>query len=169
MKTPGLCLLMTAFASGLPAVAQDMAAPLTAEIASADGAALGTVTARPTESGMMSVTIALVGAPPGVHAVHIHETGLCEPPDFASAGGHLANGADHGVMSPAGPHPGDMPNLVIPEGGALTVEYFVPNLTTGLMMDEDGAAFIIHAGADDYVSQPSGEAGGRIGCGVFAP
>lgn len=142
--------------------------PLFATIASAEGADLGTVRLGFSPSGLAIATIALTGIEPGPHAVHFHQTGSCEAP-FNSAGGHLAADKEHGVLSPAGPHPGDMPNIDIPESGSVKITYFIPGLTTNLVQDEDGTSFIIHAAEDDYTSQPSGEAGGRLGCAVIAP
>ncbi len=170
-------MILAALLSGpltmFPAFAQDTAEPDTsppmiAEIKTAGGASLGTATAVATPSGLMLVTLELRDVPPGIHGVHLHETGTCTPPDFDSAGGHLADGKEHGVMSPGGPHPGDLPNLHVPESGALTVEYFVAGLTTGMMTDEDGTAIIIHEHPDDYIGQPTGHAGPRLGCGSFA-
>ncbi|MDO5657692.1 MAG: superoxide dismutase family protein [Paracoccus sp. (in: a-proteobacteria)] len=146
--------------------AAETARPMTAQITGPDGAALGEVTILDTVSGMAHVMISLSGLPEGRLGVHIHETGACKP-DFAAAGGHLAGDRAHGINHPDGPHPGDMPNIHVPESGAITVEYFLPYLTPELLDDEDGSAFIIHEHADDYASQPTGEAGGRIGCGVF--
>lgn len=162
----------------LPAAAQDSAAPaaapgqgetpMIAEIKTAEGQSLGTATAVATPSGMMLVTLELAGVPAGIHGAHVHETGECTPPDFESAGGHLAGDKDHGVMAENGPHPGDLPNIHVPDRGTLTVEHFAAGLTPELMADEDGSAIIIHEQPDDYVGQPSGHAGGRIGCGTFA-
>ena len=171
-RTAAALGLMMAF----PAAAQDAAspppaegaAPLIAELKTAEGESLGTATAVATPSGMMLVTLELEGLPPGIHGAHIHETGECSPPDFESAGGHLAGDKEHGVMSANGPHPGDLPNIHVPDSGALTVEHFVAGLTTELMMDDNGAAIIIHEQPDDYVGQPSGHAGGRVACGTFA-
>lgn len=159
--------------TALPAIAQETPAPqpqtaLVAEIKTAEGASVGMATATDTPSGLMLMTLELSGLPAGIHGVHIHETGTCTPPDFDSAGGHLAGDKDHGVMSANGPHPGDLPNIHVPEAGALTVEYFVSGLTTALMSDEDGSAIILHEHPDDYVGQPTGHAGGRLGCGSFA-
>ncbi|WBU61499.1 superoxide dismutase family protein [Paracoccus albus] len=151
------------------APAESDALPATsATIADAEGNQIGGIEVAFTESGMARVNLSLTGIATGNHAVHFHETGLCEAP-FESAGGHLADGMEHGVNSPNGPHPGDMPNVTVPEGGALALTYFVPNLTSELVQDTDGTAFIIHEGEDDYMSQPSGEAGGRLGCAVIAP
>lgn len=154
-----------AAAAGAPAVALPQS--MTSDIADIDGKPLGKVAVAFTSSGMAIVDLALTNVPPGVHAVHFHTAGLCEPP-FETAKGHLAGDMDHGVMSENGPHPGDMPNITVPETGALTLSYFVPGLTPELMMDADGTAFIIHAGADDYQTQPSGDAGDRLACAVMA-
>lgn len=159
-----LALLLSA-----PAFAQDSAPPMIAAIRTAEGESLGTVTAAATPSGTMLLTLELEGIPPGIHGAHLHATGTCTPPDFDSAGGHLAGDREHGVMSPNGPHPGDLPNIHVPDTGVLTVEYFVPNLTPEMMADEDGTAFVIHEHPDDYIGQPAGHAGPRIGCGGFAP
>ena len=157
----------------LPAAAQDAApsqdqASMIAEIKTAEGESLGTATVAATPSGMMLVTLELQGVPPGIHGAHIHETGECAPPDFESAGGHLAGDKEHGIMAENGPHPGDLPNIHVPDSGTLMVEYFAAGLKPELMNDDDGSAIIIHEQPDDYVGQPSGHAGGRIGCGTFA-
>ncbi|WP_347138725.1 superoxide dismutase family protein [Paracoccus sp. SSK6] len=158
----------------LPAAAQDTAAPaegeapMIAEIKTAEGESRGTATVVATPSGMMLVTLELQDVPPGIHGAHIHMTGECTPPDFESAGGHLAGDKEHGVMSANGPHPGDLPNIHVPDSGSLMVEYFAAGLTKEMIADEDGSTIIIHEHPDDYVGQPSGHAGGRIGCGTFA-
>ncbi|WP_108261356.1 superoxide dismutase family protein [Mangrovicoccus ximenensis] len=157
------------FASVLSlAAAPVLAATATATLEGTDGSPMGTVTVEDTASGMAHVTVELENVPEGVHGIHIHETGDCSADDFTSAGGHLSGDADHGIMAGNGPHPGDLPNAHVPESGMLTVEVFQPDFAVeDMLMDEDGAAFIIHSGADDYESQPSGDAGSRIACGVF--
>ncbi|WP_185020643.1 superoxide dismutase family protein [Histidinibacterium lentulum] len=140
-----------------------------AEVQGRDGAAHGTVTVEPTASGTMVVELDLAGLPTGTLAVHLHETGDCSAEDFSSAGGHIAGDASHGVESADGPHPGDLPNVLPEEGGAVQVQFFNDRLTGEMMTDADGAAFVVHAGADDYESQPAGDAGDRIACGVFEP
>lgn len=132
------------------------------------GNALGTVSVADTASGQSHIIISITGLPEGVHAVHIHETGDCSAEDFTSAGGHLAGGKDHGVMAENGPHVGDLPNASVQTPGTVQVEYFSAVLTVAELLDEDGAAFVVHAGSDDYESQPSGDAGDRIACGEFA-
>ena len=138
----------------------------------AKGAEVGTVTFQATPSGMVLITASMTGLPAGVHGFHVHETGTCTAPDFKSAGGHLAGGKAHGIMDAGGPHAGDLPNVHVPSDGVLEVEDFAPALKLasdgdGAMFDSDGSAVIVHAGADDYTSQPSGDAGDRLACGVI--
>jgi Cu-Zn family superoxide dismutase len=110
--------------------------------------------------------------PPGILAIHIHEKGRCEP-DFEAAGAHVNPGfREHGFDNPRGAHAGDLPNLHVPASGQLTVEMLAPGVTlqTGRptsLLDEDGSALIVHEKADDYRSNPSGEAGGRLACAVI--
>ncbi|QDY70765.1 superoxide dismutase family protein [Qingshengfaniella alkalisoli] len=132
-----------------------------------DGNAVGTVTVSDTESGRALISVDIDGVPAGPHGIHIHETGDCSADDFSSAGGHMSGDAGHGVHDASGPHPGDLPNLNVPESGTAMVEHFSPDLTVADMMDDNGSAFIVHSGPDDYTSQPSGAAGDRIACGVF--
>jgi Cu-Zn family superoxide dismutase len=132
-----------------------------------DGQVVAKALLRETPAGML-LLINMAGLPPGAHGFHIHETGKCEPP-FDSAGGHLAeSGTAHGFFRQDGPHIGDMPNIHMPETGVLELE--VLTLVTDMdaqLFDDDGAALIIHEGADDYRSQPSGAAGPRLACGVI--
>ena len=167
MKRIALIAALAALPAGAFAAAHAEMTPMTASLAGPDGTAHGTVTVTPTESGTARVQIDLTGVPAGEHAIHVHETGDCSAADFTSAGGHLADGHDHGVMSANGPHPGDLPNITVAEDGTASMEFFNAMLTPDLMADEDGSAFIIHAGTDDYASQPAGDAGDRIACGVF--
>lgn len=154
------------------ALAANMTAGLaaTANLKDSGGKNVGTVTLAETPNGVM-LDAELTGLPPGEHGFHIHTTGKCEP-DFGAAGGHLQGDSEvHGFIVADGPHAGDMPNIHVPENGDLHVEIFAPALTfetgSGALFDEDGAAIVIHAGADDYASQPAGDAGSRIACGVI--
>ncbi|RJE78934.1 superoxide dismutase family protein [Paracoccus sp. JM45] len=147
---------------------QHAASTMIADLSNGEGDPRGQVTAASTPSGYMHIKIQLQDVPEGIYGAHLHETGLCEGPDFKSAGGHLAReGEEHGILSQNGPHIGDLPNIHVPASNAITVEYFVPELSTDLVMDDDGTAFMLHAQADDLVSQPSGDAGDRMICGVL--
>lgn len=160
-------ILVTLAALGALCAGPVAAETARAELENADGHVIGSVSAEDTSSGWLLMSIEVNEIPAGPHGIHIHETGDCSAADFSSAGGHLAKNASHGVKSTGGPHPGDLPNLVANEGGAAKVEHFVAGLKVADLMDADGAAFVIHSGADDYASQPSGEAGDRIACGEF--
>jgi len=153
-----------------------IAAPAAAQSARADivndkGAKIGTATLEQTPHGVL-ITVDVSQLPPGPHAFHIHEVGKCEPP-FASAGGHYNPGAKkHGMKNEAGMHAGDFPNLDVPQSGATRVEVFTEEVTVGpgptSVFDADGSAIVIHAGPDDYQTDPAGNAGARIACGVIS-
>ncbi|MBO0993872.1 superoxide dismutase family protein [Bacillus sp. SD088] len=110
---------------------------------------------------------------PGIKAIHIHETGVCEAPDFTSAGAHFNPGKkEHGFENPKGFHIGDLPNIGIEDDGTVNVVITAPNVTLkegeeGSLLDEDGSALVIHEKADDYKTDPAGNAGDRIVCGVI--
>jgi Cu-Zn family superoxide dismutase len=152
----------------LTAAPAAMGAEANADVRDRNGTLLGAVYVRDTPSGSALATVQFEGAPEGVHAIHLHETGDCSAADFTSAGGHIAGDRQHGVLAEGGPHPGDMPNLTVDEDGAVQIAVFLPYLDVQRdLLDGDGAAFIMHEGVDDYESQPSGDAGARIACGVF--
>lgn len=121
-------------------------------------------------AGGLRVTLDAAGLPPGTHGAHLHTVGLCTPPDFASAGGHWnPAGTKHGTMNPAGPHAGDLPNLIVGPDGRGTLGVTLAGATLDGLLDADGAAMVVHAAADDLMTDPSGNSGGRVACGVFAP
>lgn len=135
----------------------------------ASGRRVGTVTFADSYAGVLvHGTVADLGL--GAHAIHIHAIGKCEPP-FTSAGGHFnPQGRQHGYLNPRGPHLGDMPNLTTPGAGALTFEYLLPGATLegrNAILDADGASVVIHAGKDDYLTDPAGNSGAREACGVI--
>jgi Cu-Zn family superoxide dismutase len=141
-----------------------------ATLKDAQGKTLGEATLRESPAGVL-VKLDLQGVPPGTHAFHIHTVGKCDAPDFMSAGGHFNPATmKHGLMATGGPHAGDMPNLFVPADGKLSVEVLDPNVTLAAgpksIFDADGSALMLHATADDYTSDPAGNAGARIGCGV---
>ena len=125
------------------------------------------------ESGGVRVRVEAAGLVSGTYAVHLHQTGLCAPPDFQSAGPHWnPTGRQHGRLNPMGPHLGDLPNLNVGADGAGSVEFVVPGASLGRgsrgLSDEDGTALVVHAGPDDYRTDPSGNSGARLACGVIA-
>lgn len=121
----------------------------------------------------VTLAVGLTGVAPGVHGIHLHTTGACNGPDFANAGGHLNPlGRHHGSLSPDGMHAGDLPNVTIQPGGsgALTADLKgTPDEVRAWLFDGDGAAIVLHAGPDDYRTDPSGNSGARIACGVIKP
>ncbi|MCW3848544.1 superoxide dismutase family protein [Sphingomonas sp. LB-2] len=138
----------------------------TAVLRDARGAEIGTAAAKEA-GGALRVTVEVSGLTPGLHGVHVHSAGKCDAPDFASAGGHWnPTGHQHGSMNPAGPHAGDLPNLSVAADGRGHIEFTLPGTYEGLL-DQDGAALVVHAGQDDLKTDPSGNSGGRVACGVF--
>lgn len=153
--------------------ATTVAAPTAqAKLAAGDGSPRGTATVTQAADGLHVVVKAL-GLTPGIHAVHVHTTGTCTGPDFTSAGGHWnPTGHKHGKDNPAGMHMGDMPNMQAGSDGTGSIEYVIPGGTISdgatPLLDADGAAVVIHAQADDNITDPAGNAGGRIACGVLS-
>ena len=146
-------------------------ASATTDLRDASGRSMGSATATQEEGGIR-LRVEGLNVPSGSHGVHVHMTGSCTAPDFTSAGGHWnPTGAQHGKDNPAGMHRGDLPNLLIGTDGRGSMEYVIPgaSLAGGQMpmLDDDGAALVIHAAPDDYRTDPSGNSGGRIACGVF--
>ena len=159
-------MLLVGLAIASPALAVDKAS---AVLNDKDGKKVGKVELTDTPSGVL-MRLTLDGIPPGDHAIHVHAVGKCEPPDFKSAGPHFnPDETKHGLTNAEGPHAGDLPNLHVPDSGMLTVE--VPNEMVTLdaepaLLDKDGSALVVHAAADDYQTDPAGNAGDRIACGV---
>ena len=120
--------------------------------------------------GELRISGAFAGLSEGQHGFHLHTTGSCEAPDFTSAGGHLnPTGAEHGSANPQGSHLGDLPNLQVNANGTGSISATIsdmPDMAEAAIFDGDGTAVMIHAGADDYVSDPAGDAGSRVACGV---
>ena len=143
-------------------------------LVNSSGQSIGTVRAWQTTGGV-TFRIAGSGLPHGVHGLHVHAVGRCDPPDFTSAGAHWNPASrKHGMSNPDGPHAGDLPNVTVAANGALgeTVTLTGASLTAtgaGALLDADGAALVLHAAADDYVTDPSGNSGARIACAVITP
>lgn len=143
----------------------------TASLQDAQGRKLGEVTVKETPQGVL-LNVKLKNVPAGVHAFHVHQKGICTPPDFASAGGHFNPGnRKHGLMAMEGSHGGDMPNIHVASKDEMNVEILARGLTlkkgsVNSLFDEDGSALVLHETADDYLSDPAGNAGTRLACGV---
>lgn len=149
--------------NNMAATAQRVVAPLQ----TAEGAAAGQAVATPADGGVM-LALRVEGLPPGQHGAHVHTTGRCDAPSFESAGGHWnPTNAQHGLEDPAGQHAGDMPNLVVGQDGRGTLSYQLQGATFDGLLEGDGSAMMIHAGPDDQRTDPSGDSGSRIACGVF--
>lgn len=118
----------------------------------------------------LRILVAATGMTPGQRGVHLHTTGKCEAPGFTSAGPHLnPDGRKHGMRASGGPHLGDLPNLTIGSSGSGTLTEAIAggDAVLAAIFDSDGTAVVIHAAADDYVTDPSGNSGDRVACGVL--
>lgn len=142
----------------------------TATINDASNTRIGNATFSDTPSGLL-VTVTVTGLGIGAHGAHLHTVGICETPAFASAGAHFnPSGRQHGFRNKAGHHAGDMPNIVSPPAGAHTVQFMIDGVTlTGRdgLLDGDGASIVIHSAEDDHLTDPAGNSGGRMACGVI--
>lgn len=160
-----------------PTQAQDPSAASAADaptakaiVKGADGKDHGTIALMQTKAGVI-LTTDLTGLPAGSHGFHFHAVGKCEPP-FDSAGPHYnPTNAKHGFTAEGGPHIGDIVNLTASASGEAKQELLNPFVSLdrqsgNTLFDEDGTAVVIHANPDDYATDPSGESGGRIACGV---
>lgn len=165
LPATALCIALLA-----PALAVAEGTDASADMKDREGKRIGTITLTTTPHGVL-MKGELSQLPPGPHGFHVHAIGKCEPP-FTSAGGHWdAGGHKHGFEAASGPHAGDLPNLHVSRDGTVVVDAFASGATlTGganSMLDQDGAALVIHAKADDYKTDPAGDSGDRIVCGVI--
>nr|WP_310523943.1 superoxide dismutase family protein [Polymorphobacter sp.] len=136
------------------------------------GNPIGTASVRQEPEGTR-VLATITGLPPGTYALHLHAVGRCETPDFITAGGHFNPAMkQHGSLNPMGEHAGDLPNIEIGADRKGSFDALRPGLRlvdgTSPLIDIDGAAIVLHAGPDDYKTDPAGNAGARIACGVLA-
>jgi Cu-Zn family superoxide dismutase len=142
-----------------------------ASLVNAQGASVGTASFEQTTQGV-KITLQAQGLTPGEHGIHVHEKGQCASPDFKSAGGHFNPlNKEHGLTHPKGHHAGDLPNLMATSDGKTEAELLLvgASLKPGKdsLLRDGGTALVIHAKADDGKSQPAGDSGDRVLCGVI--
>jgi len=155
-----------------PALALPAAGPSAhATLKDAQDKEIGRATFTPTRGGV-KVHVRVAGLSPGKHGIHIHAVGKCDPPDFKTAGGHFNPfGKTHGMHSPGGAHVGDLPNLSVSKNGKATATFVAKGATLGegegSLFGPDGTSLVIHADPDDEKTDPAGNSGARIACGVI--
>jgi Cu-Zn family superoxide dismutase len=153
------------------AIAQQKASSAQADIVNAQGQKIGTATIRPSGSGV-HINVEVSKLPPGVHGVHIHMVGKCEGPAFTTAGAHFnPTSKKHGKDNPEGPHAGDLLNIEVAADGTGKASLSDSNVALGggpnSLFPESGTALVIHEKPDDYKTDPAGDSGARIACGVI--
>lgn len=171
-RRTGLVLAFAAASAGCSTLrtAADRVASTTVDFVDPSGATRGSGLLWQDPLGVVHVDLQLIGLPPGTHGIHFHAAGRCDG-DFTSAGAHYnPMNRRHGLNAPDGPHAGDAPNLTAGADGHARVQFTTDRVTlTGgpvTLADSDGTALVLHASADDQVTDPSGNSGARIACGV---
>ena len=174
MKFPVSLILLTAALAACTYTEPRGGAPM--PLVNSAGQTIGSVTAYQSGGGV-TFRIEAAGLPHGVHGIHVHAVGRCDGPKFESAGAHWNPAMKkHGFSNPNGPHAGDLSNVTVAANGRLSATLALANAdltqavsVPGALLDADGAALVLHAQADDYATDPSGNSGDRIACAVLVP
>ncbi|HYI43302.1 MAG TPA: superoxide dismutase family protein [Sphingomicrobium sp.] len=160
---------LAAAALGGCATAQDPRYARQFALVGTSGQSLGTVSAWET-AGAVSMRVQARGLPHGLHGIHVHAVGRCQPPEFTTAGSHWNPSArKHGLNNPEGPHAGDLPNISVAATGVVNEAVVLSGASLAALADADGSALVIHATADDHVTDPSGNSGARVACAIISP
>jgi Cu-Zn family superoxide dismutase len=137
----------------------------TVQLINSEGKAIGSATITPAGKGV-NIRLRVQGLPPGQHAFHVHQTSSCQTPDFKSAGPHFnPTNKKHGFKNPEGHHAGDMQNFTVPSTGRTAANFHNSDVTLDQATANGGTSLVIHAKADDMVTDPAGNSGDRIACG----
>ena len=172
---PIIALMLVSTACRLPYIPY-VTLPMPAAVArlvDASGRGVGEAVFVQQRKGVRLV-LDVTGLAPGTKAVHIHEVGRCDPPSFESAGAHFNPAkAEHGTSNPRGPHAGDLPNITVETGGRGHLEATATRVSLEKgptsLLDADGSAIVVHERPDDMRTDPAGDSGARIACGVITP
>ena len=144
-----------------------------AVVRDAAGSVLGTARFVEDARGVVHVNVHVRGLTPGLHGIHVHAIGACTPSFLAAGGHHNPTGEEHGLENPNGPHAGDLPNLVVNGAGVGRLSAKTTRLTLSpsptTIFDANGSSVVIHERTDDQVTDPTGNSGGRVACGVISP
>ena len=170
MLARGLAVVAAVFMCATASFAQKVE-PAHASIINAEGKTIGDAKILPWHHGV-KIELKVSGLPPGAHAIHIHTVGKCDTPDFKTAGGHFnPDSKQHGKENPQGPHAGDLQNISADANGSAKVTLYDAHATLGgganSLFHEGGTSLVIHEKADDYKTDPAGNSGNRIACGVI--
>lgn len=170
MVVPVLAVVACHAGSATPAATPSIGAHAT--LLDQTGARVGNAVLREDSDGAVHLDVNVTGMPPGPHGLHLHAVGACSGTAFADAGGHFnPAAAHHGLSNTAGPHAGDLPNIDVMANGAGRFQGVTRRVTlrpsATSLLDADGSALVVHAGPDDQLTDPAGNSGARIACGVI--